>query len=125
METLRLAASSQSPALARRFVASCLHRWGFGHRIDDAELLTSELVTNAVRYAGPPVLVQVDQAPDGVIVAVQDPEPALPTPRSAVPDELNGRGLAIVAALAADWGVDPVPDDGKAVWFRLAIPEPD
>jgi len=119
METLRLAAAPESPALARRFVAGCLRRWGLGHRVDDAELLTSELVTNAVRYAGPPVVVWVDQAADGVIVAVQDPEPALPTPQSVAPDDVSGRGLAIVATMAADWGVDPVPDDGKAVWFRL------
>ena len=118
-ESLQLAAAPESPAIARHFVAGCLRRWGFAQRVDDAELLTSELVTNAVRHAGAPVVVRVGQEADGVIVAVQDPAPALPTPRPAGPEDVSGRGLAIVAAMAADWGVDPVPDDGKAVWFRL------
>ena len=119
-ESLRLTAGPESPALARRFVAACLRRWGLGSRVDDAALLTSELVTNAVRYAGPPLLVRVDRAGDGVIVSVQDPEPAHPTPRSAAPEDISGRGLAIVAARAVDWGVETVPDGGKLVWFRLA-----
>jgi len=119
-ESLRLVADPESPAVARNFVVACLRRWGLGHRVEEAALLTSELVTNAVRYAGSPVLVRVDQAPDGVVVAVKDPAPDIPTPRSAAPDDVTGRGLTIVSAMAADWGVEPVPDDGKYVWFRLA-----
>lgn len=105
---------------ARRFVQDVLRPMRHDVPLDSVLLVVSELVTNAVRHAeGPPVLV-VEAAPPRVRVEVRDQAPgARPTPRPATPEEENGRGLMIVAAVAADWGVEPA-EDGKAVWAEIA-----
>jgi anti-sigma regulatory factor (Ser/Thr protein kinase) len=119
--SLPLPAAPESPRLARQFVASHAAEWGYGHIADEVELLTSELVTNAVMHTGAPVEVEVADLADGVLVAVVDPDAnAEPTPRSASPRDSTGRGLAIVDALAASWGVSRVPHVGKVVWCKVA-----
>lgn len=85
------------------------------------ELLTSELVTNAlVHGAGDPALVLgVDEIQRTIRVEVHDTEPTLDIhPLHGEPSRTKGRGLAIVDALATNWGVEP-RWDGKAVWFEL------
>ncbi len=88
--------------------------------VETVELLTSELVTNAVIHArsSAELLVSVG---DGVVrVEVSDDDATPPTRRALDPQSAAGRGIAIVAQLAADWGVEQVPDDGKRVWFEVA-----
>jgi len=110
--------------------------------VDDAVLLTSELVTNAVLHAGTPVQVTcrlladasiggVSRDLDGwaVEIAVLDRRPALlrtDVPRSAAEaaERVNGRGLLLPAELASAWGVT-YARAAKAVWFRMALPEPE
>jgi anti-sigma regulatory factor (Ser/Thr protein kinase) len=118
-DVLSLDAVPESPRLARQFVAERLHRWHYERLMHSALLVTSEIVTNAVLHAGVRLVLAVEDQGDGVLLIVEDPAPALPVPRDATPDDTSGRGLAIVAALAADWGVEPVPG-GKRVWCRLA-----
>ncbi len=87
--------------------------------VDTVELLTSELVTNAVvhAHAGPELLVRLG---DGVVrVEVGDSDADPPTRRPRDTDAASGRGIAIVEELAATWGVEQVPDDGKRVWFQV------
>ena len=92
--------------------------------LDDALILTSELVTNAVRHGRPAVTLAVQLEPSALIVVVTDTGPELPplVPRTPHPDSPTGRGLVIVDALATRWGVTPQPGStGKAVWFALDL----
>jgi two-component sensor histidine kinase len=91
--------------------------------IDDVVLVASELVGNAVLHAGPSFDHELDVTwelqPDAVLVQVRDGTTALPHRRPA-DGAPGGRGLAIVAALALDWGVRRLTD-GKQVWARVPI----
>jgi anti-sigma regulatory factor (Ser/Thr protein kinase) len=119
-DVLSLDAVPESPRLARRFVTERLHRWHYDPLVSTAALVTSEIVTNAVVHARSRLVLGVEDQGDGVLLTVEDPEPTLPVPRDATPDDTGGRGLAIVAALAAEWGIELVPG-GKRVWCRLAL----
>jgi anti-sigma regulatory factor (Ser/Thr protein kinase)/GAF domain-containing protein len=117
-------------AAARRFVRDTLQSWlisdttADGHGlVDDAVLLTSELVTNAVVHAGTAVEVTCRLADGGVEVVVSDGHPArlVPEPpeNEHIPAErTSGRGLLLPAALASAWGVS-YGRTAKAVWFRI------
>jgi len=85
-----------------------------------ALLLVSELVTNAIRYAPGPILVELRVAGELLRVAVQDKAAhAAPAPRPDFEHTAeNGRGLVLMSQLARRWGADIV-DDGKEVWFEL------
>ncbi|MGW1894639.1 SpoIIE family protein phosphatase [Streptomyces sp. NPDC002004] len=118
----------RSVATARSFVRDTLQGWGFPDIVDDAVVLTSELVTNAVVHAGTSAEVLCLRAEDGVRIEVSDryPEREIPLQQSAVnmgsPDREGGRGLQLCAALATRWGVEYTPTH-KLVWFQLALPE--
>ncbi|MFD5412998.1 SpoIIE family protein phosphatase [Streptomyces nojiriensis] len=131
--TARAAASfdplGRSVAAARGFVRDTLHGWGFADIVDDAVVLTSELVTNAVVHAGTRAEVLCLRADGGVRVEVADryPERELPLQHPgerpyADPDRENGRGLMLCAALATRWGVEYTATH-KHVWFRLDLPD--
>ncbi|MFF0300378.1 SpoIIE family protein phosphatase [Streptomyces sp. NPDC001651] len=130
--TARAAASfepvGRSVASARSFVRDTLQGWGFADIVDDAVVLTSELVTNAVVHAGTSADVLCLRSEDGVRIEVADryPEREIPLQGSPVnmgsPDREGGRGLQLCAALAGRWGVDYSPTH-KQVWFQLDLPE--
>jgi serine phosphatase RsbU (regulator of sigma subunit)/anti-sigma regulatory factor (Ser/Thr protein kinase) len=119
-------------AAARRFVRETLQSWLAAEHapdgrglVDDAVLLTSELVTNAVVHAGTPVQVTCKLADGGLEVMVRDSLPASLVPGPAkdenVPAErTNGRGLLLPSALASAWGVT-YGRAAKAVWFRMGL----
>lgn len=116
---LRLPPALSSVRAARRFVADeCARRGMSPERTDDALLLTSELVTNAVLHGRSEVSLEVE---GGAVmrVSVVDENSRHPAPVSEDPDALDGRGLALVEALASRWGVQDRAL-GKAVWFELA-----
>jgi anti-sigma regulatory factor (Ser/Thr protein kinase) len=117
---LDLPDAQESPRSARRFVTGHLRGWGYDSIAPDAALLTSELVTNAVRHASAPYALDVVDLQDGVLVTVEDADRELPLLRYAGPEADSGRGLAIVEVIASAWGAWLIPDDGKFVWFRLA-----
>ncbi|WP_323177921.1 SpoIIE family protein phosphatase [Streptomyces sp. NBC_00083] len=131
MITARAAASfdpvGRSVATARAFVRDTLQGWGYADVVDDAVVLTSELVTNAVVHAGTKADVLCLRSEDGVRVEVADryPEREVPLIGSptdiASPDRENGRGLLLCAALASRWGVEYTPTR-KNVWFQLDLP---
>jgi anti-sigma regulatory factor (Ser/Thr protein kinase) len=87
--------------------------------VDTVELLTSELVTNAVIHArsAPELLVRLGDTVVHVEVCDSDASP--PTRRRTGVDAASGRGIAIVEELASTWGVEQVVDDGKRVWFEV------
>ncbi|MGD9484021.1 SpoIIE family protein phosphatase [Streptomyces sp. TRM70308] len=132
MITARAAATfepvGRSVAAARAFVRDTLQGWGLSDVVDDAVVLTSELVTNAVVHAGTSAEVRCLRDTGGVRVEVVDryPEREVPlrdeTHAPPGPDREGGRGLLLCAALAARWGVDYTAGD-KRVWFRLDLPE--
>lgn len=131
MITARAAASfepvGRSVATARSFVRDTLQGWGFADIVDDAVVLTSELVTNAVVHAGTAADVLCLRSDDGVRIEVADhyPEREIPLQGAAItmssPDREGGRGLQLCAALASRWGVDYTPTQ-KLVWFQLDLP---
>jgi anti-sigma regulatory factor (Ser/Thr protein kinase) len=87
--------------------------------IRSAELIASELVTNAIRHGASPVILEITCDGDTVQVQVSDTSPDLPTPRHAGDDDEGGRGLRIVHALSDSHGVDLL-DGRKTVWARIA-----
>jgi anti-sigma regulatory factor (Ser/Thr protein kinase) len=113
------AASTSSVPRVRRWVRECLVRAGIEPDVRArAELLVSELVTNAIQHArGLRVMVSV-QTDDHVEAAVRDDDASPPLPRRADAWETGGRGLALVDALADAWGSRPAVV-GKWVWFRV------
>ncbi|WP_445403069.1 SpoIIE family protein phosphatase [Streptomyces sp. LE64] len=120
--------ASRSVATARSFVRDTLQGWGLTDLVDDAVVLTSELVTNAVIHAGTAAEVQCLRSGDSVRVEVADryPEREIPLQQSHAalrsPDREGGRGLQLCAALAHRWGVEYTPTH-KHVWFHLELPD--
>ncbi|MEU3351336.1 SpoIIE family protein phosphatase [Streptomyces sp. NPDC037389] len=118
----------RSVAAARAFVRDTLQGWGFLDVIDDAVVLTSELVTNAVVHAGTAAEVLCVRMSTGVRVEVADryPERELPVQSPGRPfgglDREGGRGLLLCASLATRWGVEYTATH-KTVWFRLDLPD--
>ncbi|WP_262386746.1 SpoIIE family protein phosphatase [Streptomyces sp. TRM49041] len=118
----------RSVATARAFVRDTLQGWGYSDVVDDAVVLTSELVTNAVIHAGTAADVLCLRTEHGVRVEVADRYPEREVPLQGVaqpvaaPDRENGRGLLLCAALATRWGVEYSPTR-KRVWFQLDLPE--
>ncbi len=85
-----------------------------------AELLVSELVTNAVKYGRPPLWLLIEMRPGLIHASVSDTSNALPQRRTVAPDAEGGRGLLVLDALAGSWGT-VVADSGKYLWFDLPI----
>ena len=108
-----------SPRRARQFVTQRLRSWGYYDLVPDAELLTSELVSNAVRYGRAPVVIAMADLGDGVVVSVQDADDALPVPGHPGDTGPTGGGLGVVQTVASAWGISPLPASGKFVWFML------
>lgn len=115
---IELDSSPQSPARARAMTAGVvadLHLEALG---DDLALVVSELVTNAIRYAEPPVELEIQADDDAVTVAVADGSPGRPAAQAAADDAEGGRGLTLIDHLATETGVRPRPP-GKTVWAAL------
>jgi anti-sigma regulatory factor (Ser/Thr protein kinase) len=123
-------AGVSAPSQARQRINAACSRLSTDHR-DAAALLVSELVTNAVRH---PRVTSAAHRPDIVLLILRthnmvrvevidhDPRPLPHVTRPASPSE-SGRGLQLVAALAAAWGSYPLrSQQGKVVWFELGGP---
>ncbi|MEW1719588.1 ATP-binding protein [Streptomyces sp. NPDC093109] len=91
---------------------------------DTAALLLSELVTNALRHGSPrgrEIAVNLFRVEELLGLEVEDAGECLPRPRVSEPDDECGRGLALIDALADDWGVAPRSGPGKRVWATLKV----
>ena len=108
-----------SARACRRFLVTTLEAWGADGFADDAVLLLSELVTNAVLHGGTELEVRVELQGDLLRVAVHDGNPMLPSVRRYSMLSGTGRGLALVASTARNWDAEPLPQGGKRVWFEL------
>ncbi|MFH9178313.1 SpoIIE family protein phosphatase [Streptomyces albogriseolus] len=106
-----------APGRARRLARRQLSRWGMDELSDSVELLVSEVVTNAVRYATRPVTLRLLRT-DVLRCEVGDDVPQLPRLRQARATDEGGRGLYLVNRLARRWGATRL-STGKVVWFEL------
>ena len=117
--TLRLSARLSSVAEARHAVQdTCQHLPET--TVNDATLLVSELVTNAVLHVGGMVTVVIDCEDDRVAIAVGDHSTDEPVVRTPDDHDPHGRGMRLVDSVASNWGCTPSSDgEGKTVWFSL------
>lgn len=88
--------------------------------VETAELLTDELVTNAIVHAHSKSYLFIRALRDIVRVEVTDPDDHLPAMAAPEADAVAGRGLVIVNGLASAWGIERATDGGKTVWFELS-----
>ncbi|RKE18492.1 ATP-binding protein [Streptomyces sp. TLI_171] len=104
----------------RRRLRAALDHWGVPELADTAELLASELVTNALVHTGKAAVFDaVLTGEQRLRVEVEDRTSRLPGRRNPGETATNGRGLLLVEALADDWGVQ-LRGDGKVTWFELS-----
>ncbi|MER6264706.1 MULTISPECIES: ATP-binding SpoIIE family protein phosphatase [unclassified Streptomyces] len=116
----RLDAEPLAVPRARRLVRERLLTWCLPHAVETAELLVSEVVTNAVRHAqGDRIGLRVVRT-DALLFEVTDDEPALPAMLSAGPLDESGRGLRVVSRLAREWGAS-TSGHRKTVWFEQTL----
>ncbi|MCU1691039.1 MAG: putative sensor protein [Frankiales bacterium] len=116
LPALVLEAGPAGVGQARRHVRDALVSVGRDTWVDAAELVVSELVTNAVLHAHTEVQVAVDVRADHVRIEVRDANPTLPSRRDYDDHATTGRGLELVAALSLDHGVEARGAEGKTVW---------
>ncbi|NEC16268.1 SpoIIE family protein phosphatase, partial [Streptomyces sp. SID8014] len=109
-----------APGRARRLARAALARWELEELTDSVELLVSEVVTNAVRYATRPVTLRLLRT-DVLRVEVGDDVPQLPRLRQARATDEGGRGLYLVNKVARRWDATRL-SNGKIVWFELSMP---
>ncbi|MFJ7768520.1 ATP-binding protein [Streptomyces sp. NPDC097107] len=125
---LRVACSGEGFARARVFTRDTLSAWSLDGHADDAVLVITELVSNAVRHAvpsaaaAPEVRLGLVLDSDHLTLTVSDPGDNAPvfTPSGISALQEHGRGLCIVDALAEEWGWTPRPPAGKTVWVKLS-----
>jgi anti-sigma regulatory factor (Ser/Thr protein kinase) len=127
---LELAALPTAPACARGHVRWVACEWGLPDLADTAELLASELVTNAVK-ASDRLRARADDPFDRVVrlwlasdqasiaIHVWDSDDEMPVRQNSGPDEESGRGLMLVENLGKDWGAYRKAD-GKVVWCEIS-----
>lgn len=111
-----------SVSVARRFVREKLSEWGVDEPSDDAQLVVSELAANALTHADSSYRVRIINTGPALRIEVEDGGVGTPEPQPLTETEEHGRGLHLVGALAASWGMDAGETGGKRVWAELAIP---
>jgi anti-sigma regulatory factor (Ser/Thr protein kinase) len=117
---IRLWPTAQACTLARNAVREFCSTRDLADVAYDAELLTSEVVSNAIRHSDGMLTVLLVCANNTIAVAVSDNNPHVPSLPAAAPDVLaeSGRGLTVLSNIAGDWGMSP-GSGGKTVWFRV------
>ncbi|MFE7710314.1 SpoIIE family protein phosphatase [Streptomyces sp. NPDC057486] len=116
----------QAVAQVRVFLRDLLRQWDRAQLLETLELVTTEVVTNALIHADSEVELRLREYPDRIRVEVRDSDPHPPVPTAIVAEEEtnqeaeSGRGLLIVDALAGDWGSSPA-GRGKTTWFEIAL----
>jgi anti-sigma regulatory factor (Ser/Thr protein kinase) len=113
-------ADRYGPRAARQVVVALLDVWDLRELAADAELVVSELVTNAYRHAPGTdrFELEVIGRADGVWISLVDGSPTRPVVHELSRDRVTGRGMALVAALADRWGADDLAG-GKRIWADL------
>jgi anti-sigma regulatory factor (Ser/Thr protein kinase) len=131
---LELAAIPTAPSCARGYVRAVAHEWGLSELADTAELVTSELVTNAVQASDrlriravepivPVVKIWLVSDRISLVIHVWDGSEETPARQDGAPDQESGRGLMLVENLARDWGTYRKAA-GKVVWALISAAQP-
>ncbi|MFF3615666.1 SpoIIE family protein phosphatase [Streptomyces sp. NPDC002580] len=115
-----LAPHPMTAGQARRLTRRALRRWGLESLVDTTELMVSEIVTNAVRFASRPLSLRLLRT-DVLRCEVTDDSPQVPRIRQTGLGDEGGRGLFLVDQLALRWGSTRL-SSGKVVWFEQKIP---
>jgi len=119
---MTLPAAAMAASIARDTARRALDSWGLNHVTEDAVLLVSELVGNAVRHAtndGSDLELELASAGTVLRIEVRDADPRSPHPRAPAGLDESGFGFVLVEALASEWGVTQT-GTGKAVWAELS-----
>jgi len=119
--TLDLPNELSSVADARRFVEQQLAEWDLEGTLDDALLVVSELAANALTHARSSYRLRLSATPAALRIEVDDAGAGTPEPQPLTETEEHGRGLHLVDALAASWGMEAAESGGKRVWAELAL----
>lgn len=127
---LEVTADPASVPRARSYLRQILTQWQLAAIEDEAALLASELVTNAVTATTASteqatIALYVMQRQRQLTLLVWDCGSGIPQRQAASEDDLDGRGLAIVEALSTQWGYYHARHGGKVVWAELALPSPE
>ncbi|MFI9028366.1 SpoIIE family protein phosphatase [Streptomyces sp. NPDC053560] len=117
----RLPIAAGEVSRARRLARDQLAVWGLESASDTAELLVSEVVTNAVRHAHTQHVVLRLVRTDALLCEVSDDDHSLPQLLNVKEDDEFGRGLRVVSRLAREWGTSRT-STGKTVWFEQTLP---
>src|SRR3954471_7514100 len=120
--TIDLPAELASVALDRRFVERTLAGWEIEEPLDDALLVVSELAANAITHALSSCRVRLTSNDMTLRIEVVDEGRGTPEPQPLTFTEESGRGLHLVGALAASWGMDTLRGGAKLVWAELPLP---
>ncbi|MGX5214379.1 ATP-binding SpoIIE family protein phosphatase [Streptomyces violaceus] len=120
---LELLGGVEAAPRARAFASGVLTSWRFPVDLHDLGVLaTSELVANSLQHGTPPMRLRLRRTDRRLIIEVTDGDDHLPRRRRAEPGDESGRGIAIVATIASNWGCRRTPGGGKAVWCEFALP---
>ena len=112
--------SERAASAGRRWTRTVLEEWQVDESLaDDALSVVGELLANAVVHGSSPVSMRLRLTRRRLLVEVRDAQSALPRRQPLSADAEHGRGLHMVAVLAASWGVRPLEGRGKAVWAAL------
>jgi serine phosphatase RsbU (regulator of sigma subunit)/anti-sigma regulatory factor (Ser/Thr protein kinase) len=103
---------------ARRFAADALSA-ADPSVVEDAELVVTELVTNALLHGAPPVVLRISPAGSRVRIEVEDSGREMPMRMRENIDSMTGRGLSLVSRVTSGWGVEPAAHGGKVVWAEI------
>lgn len=106
---------------ARQLVRDLLEQWSLTELRDDAGLVVTELVANAIKHAESDCQLRIARFDGGVRIEVHDSGAGTPEPRPVSETAEDGRGLLIIAALSTAWGIADA-DPGKTVWVELVLP---
>ena len=117
-ERLRLDRDPTTPAYARRRVREFCADMPVD-LLATAQLLTSEVVTNAIRHGCGSIEMHMSFDTKALRVGIADDSPRPPRLLRASPGSASGRGIRLIEALASSWGTTLHPGDGKTVWFSL------
>ncbi|MFG2408777.1 ATP-binding protein [Streptomyces brevispora] len=112
------AADAVWPGKCRHIIRTSLRAWGRPHLVEDAELLISELVTNALLHGRGELRVLLYFSAHDFVMEVRDSSPEHPVLCHADTDNEHGRGLHLVDAVAASWGIS---SDGTTTWCSLPL----
>jgi anti-sigma regulatory factor (Ser/Thr protein kinase) len=121
--SLDLLGGVEATPRARAFASGVLASWRFPAELRELGVLAaSELVANSLQHGTPPMRLRLRRTDRCLIIEVTDGDDHLPRRRRPEPVDEAGRGIAVVAAIASNWGSRRTPGGGKTVWCEFVLP---